>query len=208
MINRNALIIIAKYPQKENVKTRLKGLLTDDERLRLYESLLHQTVHKLKSIPGVSTFIAFAPADSEAYFSDFGVNLIPLPAGDLGIRMFHAFKEVFIKGFTRAALVGADIPDLSGPIITGAFKILSANDLVFGPAKDGGYYLVGMSSLIKEVFEDVPWSSVQTLQRSLKKAELHGYSVGFTETLSDIDTVEDLKRSGLYFREKQELNNI
>ena len=201
MNNRNSLIIIAKYPQKEHVKTRLKGLLTDDERLRLYESLLHQTVDKLKSIPGVSTFIAFAPADSEAYFSEFGVNLIPLPSGDLGERMYHAFQEVFMKGYTKAALVGADIPDLSGSTITGAVELLSDNDLVFGPAKDGGYYLIGMSSLIKEVFEDIPWSSEQTLQRSLMKAGLNGYSVGFTETLSDIDTIDDLKKSGLDFRE-------
>lgn len=208
MSHRNSLIIIAKYPEKENVMTRLRDVLTDDERLRLYESLLQQTVHKLKSIPGVDTCIAFAPPDSEAYFSGFGVNLIPLPAGDLGIRMFHAFKEVFMKGYTRAALVGADIPDLSGSIITGAFELLSTNDLVFGPAKDGGYYLVGMSSLIKEVFEDVPWSSGQTLQRSLNKAGLHGYSVGFTETLSDIDTIEDLKRAGLEFREKQDPESL
>lgn len=205
MNNSNSLIIIAKYPEKEHVKTRLKGLLTDDERLRLYESLLKQTVHKLRSIPGVSTFIAFAPPDAEVYFSSFNVNLIPLPAGDLGINMFQAFKEVFMKGYTRAALVGADIPDLSGSIITRAFELLSVNDLVFGPAEDGGYYLIGMSSLIKEVFEDVPWSSGQTLQKSLKKAGLYGYSVGFTETLSDIDTIEDLKRSGLDFLEKQEL---
>ena len=201
MNNRNSLIIIAKSPEKEHVKTRLKGLLTDEKRLRLYESMLEQTVSKLKSILGVDTFIAFAPPDSEAYFSGFGVNLIPLPPGDLGVRMFHAFKEVFKKGYLRAALVGADIPDLSDSIITRAFELLSLNDLVFGPAEDGGYYLVGMSSLIKEVFEGVPWSSGQTLEKSLKQAGLYGHSVGFTDTLSDIDTIEDLKKSGLEFGE-------
>jgi rSAM/selenodomain-associated transferase 1 len=197
MSNENSLIIIAKYPEKENVMTRLKDKMTDEERLRLYESLLQQTVHKLKSIPGVDTCIAFAPPDSEEYFLNFGVHLIPLPAGDLGIRMFHAFKEVFIKGYARAALVGVDIPDLSGSIITRAFKLLSVNDLVFGPANDGGYYMVGMSSLVKEVFEDVPWSTEETLQSSLDKAGHYGYSVGFTETLSDIDTVKDLKNLDL-----------
>lgn len=197
-MSKNALIIIAKYPEEGTVKTRLKGVLSDQERLKLYVTLLTHTVEKLKAIRGVNTFIAFAPEGSHEYFSQFNVGLISLHKGDLGIRMFEAFKEVFDKGYQKAALVGADIPDLSASIILSAMNILSDNDLVYGPAKDGGYYLVGMSRLIREVFEDVPWSSDQTLKKSILKAEQYNYSVDFTETLSDIDTIDDLKRAGLY----------
>lgn len=197
-MSKNALIIIAKYPEEGTVKTRLKGVLSDQERLKLYVTLLTHTVEKLRAIRGVNTFIAFAPEGSHEYFSQFNVGLISLHKGDLGIRMFEAFKEVFDKGYQKAALVGADIPDLSASIILSAMNILSDNDLVYGPAKDGGYYLVGMSRLIREVFEDVPWSSDQTLKKSILKAEQYNYSVDFTETLSDIDTIDDLKRAGLY----------
>lgn len=197
-MSKNALIIIAKYPEEGTVKTRLKGVLSDQERLKLYVTLLTHTVEKLKAIRGVNTFIAFAPESSHEYFSQFNVGLISLHKGDLGIRMFEAFKEVFDTGYQKAALVGADIPDLSASIILSAMNILSDNDLVYGPAKDGGYYLVGMSRLIREVFEDVPWSSDQTLKKSILKAEQYNYSVDFTETLSDIDTIDDLKRAGLY----------
>lgn len=196
MNNVNALIIIAKCPERDSVKTRLRGVIPDEERLRLYESLLDQTVMKLGAIPSVDTFIAFAPSDSGEYFSRFPVNLIPLPQGDLGKRMYHAFQEVFKKGYGRAALVGADIPDLSGAIITEAFQLLSQNDIVFGPARDGGYYLIGMKSPVREVFEGVPWSSDQTLRKSLTKARFHGHSIAFTDTLSDIDTIEDLTTAG------------
>jgi rSAM/selenodomain-associated transferase 1 len=196
MINNSALIIIAKYPEKGRVKTRIQGL-SDEQRTELYKKLLDLTMKKLSSIPGVDTFIAFAPDSAEDYFKRFRVKLIPLHEGDLGTGMYKAFNEVFSAGYQRAALVGADIPDLSSAIIMNAIDVLSSHDLVFGPAQDGGYYLVGMRTLIKEVFEDVPWSSDQTLEKSLDQSKKFKYSVGFTETLSDIDTIKDVKRAGL-----------
>jgi rSAM/selenodomain-associated transferase 1 len=195
-MNKNALIIIAKYPEKDNVKTRLKGLMPDDKRLELYITLLKRTIEKLGSISGTDTYIAYAPENAQEYFSQFNVGLIPLHTADLGTRMFEAFTEVLNSGYKKAALVGADIPDLSASTILDAFTILSDKDLVYGPAEDGGYYLVGMRKLIKEVFKSVPWSSSQTLNKSLKQAKDFGYSVGFTNTLSDIDTIEDLKKYG------------
>lgn len=196
MLNHNALIIIAKYPDKETVKTRLKGLIPDEKRVELYVSLLKITVEKLRSVPSADTFIAYAPVNADHYFRDFGTRLIPLPEGDLGERMFHAFKEVFRAGYQRAALVGADIPGLSSSIIQNAFESLADNDIVFGPAKDGGYYLTGMRKLAEEIFKDVPWSSDQTLRKSIEQAKKTGYSVAFTEMLSDIDTIEDVIKSG------------
>lgn len=194
-MDKNALIIIAKYPEKGKVKTRVREL-SGEKRVQLYEQLLIGTMDKLGDIPGIDTFIAFAPENAEQYFSNYKVCLIPLHEGDLGIRMFEAFQKVFIKGYRKAVLVGADIPHLSASIILKSFEVLTEKDLVYGPAKDGGYYLVGMRRLIKDVFEDVPWSSDQTLKKSIWKAESSGYSVGFTEMLSDIDTFEDIKRTG------------
>ncbi len=196
-MNKNALIIIAKYPEKDTVKTRLKGLMPDDQRLELYVSLLNNTVKKLGAITGIDTLIAFAPDRAREYFTQFNVGLIPLHKGDLGIRMLEAFTAVFKSGYQKAALVGADIPDLSKSIILNAFDILSVNDLVYGPAEDGGYYLVGMRELIKEVFESIPWSSDQTLKKSIEQAKRFNHSIGFTKTLSDIDTIDDVRNAGL-----------
>lgn len=196
MKNRNALIIIAKYPEKGAVKTRIRGL-SDEQRVELYTRLLEDTMVKLSMIPGVDTYIAFAPFNTEEYFSRFNVGLIPLSDGDLGQRMYQAFHDTFHRGYEKVSLAGADIPDLSDSVIIDSFKHLSDHDLVFGPAGDGGYYLVGMRKLIREVFQDVPWSSDRTLEISIKNAEQSGYSVGLITMLSDIDTYEDAQKHGL-----------
>ena len=197
MTHGNALIIIAKDPRNGNVKTRLRGHLTDEKILQLYEYLLRSTLTKFSALSWVDTFIAYAPEDAEQYFLQFNLPLIPLSTPDLGMNMYHAFKKVFEKGYGNAALIGADIPGLTESVLTKAFELLDKNDLVSGPAQDGGYYLVGMRKLIKEVFENVPWSSEHTLKESCRQAGKFGYTVGFTEMLSDIDTIDDIHRSGL-----------
>jgi rSAM/selenodomain-associated transferase 1 len=195
--NENALIIIAKSPETGHVKTRLNSHIPEEKVVEIYAYLLEQTVRKLRSIEGVDTFIAHAPYSAGDYFMNFGIRLIPLHESDLGAGMYEAFRSVFNSGYRKTVLVGADIPDLSSATILDALHVLSTHDLVFGPARDGGYYLVGMRKLIKEVFEKVPWSSDQTLEISLRRSKKYNYSVGFTETLSDIDTIDDVQRAGL-----------
>jgi rSAM/selenodomain-associated transferase 1 len=195
--NENALIIIAKRPRAGHVKTRLNGHLPETKIVEIYSFLLEQTIRKLRSIKDVDTFIAYAPESAGEYFAHFGIELIQLDESDLGAGMFKAFHSVFSAGYRKVVLIGADIPDVSPAIILNALQLLSTKDLVFGPARDGGYYLIGMRKLINEVFDKVPWSSDQTLEISLRRSKQHNYSVGFTETLSDIDTIDDVKRAGL-----------
>jgi len=194
--NVHALIIIAKYPEKGHVKTRLSGFMPDEKILELYKYMLEQTIHKLRTVPGTDTFIAYAPEHADEYFSRFGTGLIRLSTGNLGSNMSHSFEVIFQKGYKKAVLVGADIPDLSESIIRHAFDLLTGNDIVFGPSEDGGYYLVGMSKLIRAVFENVVWSSKQTLMESLEQAGKSGHTVGYTKALWDIDTIEDVKKAG------------
>jgi rSAM/selenodomain-associated transferase 1 len=198
-MNRNALIIIAKRPDKKKVKTRLRNRMTDEQRVKLYTTLLEDTISRLRGIRGTDTFIAFAPDSAVNYFSRFSLSLLPLSQGDLGDAMLYAFQEVFHKGYTNAVLVGVDIPRLTADIILKAYAILSHKNVVFGPAQDGGYYLVGMRGLKKEIFNQVPWSSEQTLKKSVERADRFGYSTGMTDMLSDIDTIEDARTAGLFF---------
>ncbi|TNF56315.1 glycosyltransferase, partial [bacterium] len=104
--------------------------------------------------------------------------------------------EVFSNGYQKSALVGVDIPDLSSHIILKAFELLNNSDVVFGPAQDGGYYLIGMKKPVHELFHGIPWSSEITLQRSMEKARDLSYTISLTEKLSDIDTIEDVKKAG------------
>jgi rSAM/selenodomain-associated transferase 1 len=196
-MNSHALIIMAKSPRQGDVKTRLAGHMAEGERLGLYVSLLKSTIEKLKEVPGVDTFISYYPPEDAGYFSGFGPGTFPQSGGDIGERMFNALQKVLNKGYKKAVLVGVDIPRLSPSIVLRAFELLTESDLVFGPARDGGYYLVGLKEPVREIFEGIAWSTSRTLGETLKKASALGFRAALTELLSDIDTVDDLKRTGL-----------
>lgn len=197
MKNRRALVIFAKSPNRSPVKTRLALHLSDARRIGLYISLLEGTVRKLGRIEGVDTFISYSPAEEGRYFARFGLRMFPQSRGDIGRRMHNALKRVLGLGYEKAALVGVDIPELSDPLVLRAFDLLSESDVVFGPARDGGYYLVGLRKPCAEIFEGIEWSTCNTLMQSVERASELGLRTGLMEVLSDIDTPEDLENSDL-----------
>lgn len=188
---------MAKHPYASPVKTRLSSHIPDDSRILLYVKLLDAAVTRLKDIPGVDTFISFSPADGKKYFEKFGLPLFPQSDGDIGKRMHHTLLSVLDRGYTKAAAVGVDIPELSKDIILRAFELLDSSDIVFGPAADGGYYLVALKSPSEQIFSGIQWSSHNTLRLSIEAAEKNNFSVALTEPLSDVDTIEDAKKAGL-----------
>jgi rSAM/selenodomain-associated transferase 1 len=190
--NKNAVIIFAKSPRSEDVKTRLAGRLSREERLGLYRSLLESTVEKLRRVPGADTFISYTPPEEGEYFEGFGLRTFPQAEGDLGLKMHDALARVLGEGYEKAVLVGVDIPELSAAIILRAFGLLEGIDVVFGPATDGGYYLVGLKRPAGEVFTGIEWSTGTTLSKSVAKAGAAGLGVAYADTLSDIDRPEDL----------------
>lgn len=197
----SALIIFAKAPGID-AKTRLRGLLSDDERVALYEGLLRDTVAKLTSVDEADLYIFYSPAGARDYFRQFRSNMCPQVDGELGKRMHAAFDRIFKYGYGKAVLVGVDIPDLTASIIRDALDRLDNHDAVFGPAKDGGYYLVGLKLCAPDLFEGIKWSCSSTLCATLKKAQSLGMSITLTAELSDIDTADDAIRSGLLSRER------
>lgn len=191
MKNRNALIIFSKSPDGGNVKTRLADHLSKNERLKLHTELLEGTVEKLRDITGADTLISYA-GDGD-YIKKFGLRMFPQSGEDLGRKMHTAIGKVLGEGYLKAVLVGVDIPGLSAEIIANAFELLEECDAVFGPARDGGYYLVGLKSPTEEIFTGIEWSTETTLKQTLAKAESAGLKVSFTDTLSDIDRPKDLE---------------
>ena len=117
---------------------------------------------------------------------------IPQGGGDLGVRMARILRNM-PQG--PVCIVGGDIPAITRRHINHAFNVLGSHDAVFGPATDGGYWLVGMkrvASIPVGLFNDVRWSTEFALSDSV--ATLNGASVGYVDQLSDIDTFEDLQR--------------
>lgn len=120
--------------------------------------------------------------------------------GDLGARMANAVARRFDEGSTAVLVIGADAPELTRELLDDAFVALARADVVIGPASDGGYYLIGMGKLTPVLFRGIPWSTPETLARTLSAARAAGLRVHVLDILSDIDTADDwrawLRRSG------------
>jgi len=106
-----------------------------------------------------------------------------------------AFRHAFAEGRTRAVLIGSDIPDLPTSVVSGAFRALDGNDAVIGPARDGGYYLVGFRSdtFLPGIFRGIPWSTATVLADTLAVFEREGRKVHRLSLWRDVDTIDDLK---------------
>ncbi len=132
-----------------------------------------------------------------------GVNVgafrvAPQGEGDLGERMHRAFVEARADGVERALLFGSDIPGLSPRVLERAYQALDDHDVVFGPARDGGYYLVGLREPQPRLFAELRWSHAQVLELSRARATALGLRVALIERLGDIDEPADLPRLAAY----------
>ena len=111
---------------------------------------------------------------------------------DVGERMDNAIRYLLENGAKKAVITGADIPDLTGRIVMQAFEMLDHEDVVVGPAKDGGYYLIGMKSPMPGLFRNIPWSTGEVFSETVRAIKHSGKSYGVLPVLSDLDTIEDL----------------
>ena len=189
------VIVFVKNIKLGKVKTRLAKTIGNQGAFEVYSELVKVTEKATETLS----------ADKRIYFSDAVVNtkwkddFKTIQEGiDLGERMKNAFKKGFTDGYERIVLIGSDLPDITANHINQGLKTLQENEVVFGPAEDGGYYLIGLSKMHESVFNNKPWSQTNLLEETLN--ELKERQVTFTtlETLNDIDTFEDLVASKFY----------
>lgn len=197
-----AIIIFAKKPFPGAVKTRLSPPLTPAEAAGFYICMIQDTLEMTRSLSGLTTFIFFQnDPDAAEYFATLAPEILSLPQRgvDLGERMKRAFEEIFARGFNVAAIIGTDSPDLPQEYIYEAFSLLEYEhtEVVFGPAEDGGYYLLAMKRVWGELFSKLPWSSEDLLAASVEAAKDACLGASFLPQWHDIDTAADLQRQEL-----------
>jgi len=192
---KSLLIVFVKNIILGKVKTRLAKTIGDVGAFNIYYELFSITESASQKVN----------VDRHIYFSDViipskweGDKKFVQEGEDLGIRMRNAFQDGFNQGYDNIILIGSDLPNISKEIIDTGFDTLQNNDVVFGPAEDGGYYLVGMSKMNAPIFENKPWSQSELLAVTLTQLKEQQQSVGFIDTLNDIDTFEDLIASDFY----------
>lgn len=185
------LLIFTRNPELGKVKTRLAKGVGAENALTIYKTLLEHTknvVSQINCTKRVGYSVKVRPTDiwEAGTFEKF------LQEGDdLGDRMYHAFAKAYQDNYSKVLIVGSDLYDLKPKHIEEAFEALETNEAVIGPAQDGGYYLLGMRGLIKDVFYKKAWGGDTVFEATMK--DLEGYSVHQLETLNDIDHSEDLE---------------
>jgi rSAM/selenodomain-associated transferase 1 len=194
MPKKQLLIIFVKNIVLGKVKTRLAKTIGNTGAFNIYKQLFDITLKESIKVNCTrhiyfSDVIINAPWPNDAKFVQSG--------SDLGIRMSNAFKHGFEQGFEEIILIGSDLPEISQNIINSGFKALVQNKTVFGPALDGGYYLVGMTEFIPDIFLNKRWSQPQLLKETLKELTSLKISSGEITPLNDIDNLDDLNKSTL-----------
>jgi rSAM/selenodomain-associated transferase 1 len=199
---KKALILFAKRPVSGRVKTRLSPPLTLDEAAALYRCMLEDILAKTAPLVGMDRHIFYEPdPEAAAYFAGIAPRTPAAPqrGADLGERMANAFADLFSAGYGEIAIIGTDLPDLPLAFIEESFRRLAeeADDAVYGPSEDGGYYLLAMRELHQELFRDIPWSSGEVLERSMERGQQAGLGISLLPEWHDVDTAADLERPEL-----------
>lgn len=194
---RNRVIIFTRYPEPGKTKTRLIPALGPEGAADLHRRMGEHTMtwaRRLKDTSGVSLEVRYAEGDERQIRKWLGLDIpcFHQGDGDLGVRMGRAFQEGFQAGMNRIIIVGTDCPGLTDDLVRGAFKGLNHDDLVLGPAKDGGYYLIGLGRPIADLFLEIPWGTPEVLKKTLRIAEALQLRVSLLEPLDDVDRPEDL----------------
>jgi rSAM/selenodomain-associated transferase 1 len=192
-----ALVIFAKAPIPGQVKTRLCPPLTGDEAATLQGTLVLDVVERSRTVERqMDRFLACSPQKEHPFFKIMegrhGIRTLDQIGDDIGSRMAGVFDELFGLGYRRVIMVGTDVPTLQPAVFVEAQQSLAKHDLVVGPAQDGGYFLIGMTKPLPQLFQDIPWSTGEVMALTLKKAAALGLTVAQLAVGRDLDRVDDL----------------
>jgi rSAM/selenodomain-associated transferase 2 len=121
-----------------------------------------------------------------------GLHYRPQGDGDLGRRIERAFEDAFASGSDRVVIIGCDSPELDWPLLARAFAALEQSDLVVGPARDGGYYLIGLKRPTPGLCQDIQWGTEQVLAQTLRIAAQLRLRRRLLPELDDVDRPADL----------------
>lgn len=186
-----SVVVMARPAVAGEVKTRLAEACGEHFALAVYRLLLRRTLRRVAGGPW-STVVAVAPSAGERRRHRFrGLATMAQSGHDLGERMHNAFAAMPTG---PVVMVGTDIPGLRRLHISRAFRALERHDAVFGPALDGGYWLVGLAPELRNagIFSAVRWSTRHALADTLENIPT-SCPVVLIATLGDVDTVEDVE---------------
>lgn len=205
--HKDVLIVFAKLPEPGKVKTRLAKDLGDQKAAEIYSVIARDIISRVSSSEKYTTAIFYDPPDKKNEIISWLEDIAPVESHNyfeqegniLGERISYAFEKVFSGGADRAVIIGTDCSEVSAEMIEDTFEELRGYDTVIGPAQDGGYYLLGLSRYDPLIFQDIEWSTERVFEQTLRRVQEQGLNCKILKTLSDIDNIEDLKRTSYKF---------
>ena len=197
---RATLLVFAKAPRPGEVKTRLARSLGRDDApeydmaAALYRRMGRMITDAVAEAPATVT-VCYDPQDMEPEMRDWlgsaGARYWPQGAGHLGERMSRMFTRAF-EHSERVVVIGTDTPAVDAGTIARALAALDTADIVLGPSRDGGYYLLALREPHPSLFEGIEWSTGSVLAATVARARALELRVTFLEVETDVDTARDL----------------
>jgi len=192
-----SLVVFTRLPEPGLAKTRLIPALGATGAAELQRQMTQLAVARAwafcAAAPGRRLVIAYNGGSERELRAWLGpLCYLPQGDGDLGVRLQRAMSREFQRGAQSVIAIGADCPRLQISVLESAVRALEANDLTFGPANDGGYYLVGLRKPVAEIFANIPWGTSEVLTSSVRQAQRIGIEPTLLEPLPDVDEPRDL----------------
>jgi rSAM/selenodomain-associated transferase 1 len=192
------ILLFVKYPEPGYVKTRLASCIGADAAAELYRAFIADVLSTVK-IAGFPFRICFYPEEKRELLLDWlgkEHHYMPQRGQSLGERMKNGFVDAFADGNERVIIIGSDSPDLPPSILREAFDGLSIHDVVIGPSRDGGYYLIGFKkdTFLTSIFDNIPWSTPSVFSATMAILRDSALDVYLLPEWNDIDTVDDIKQ--------------
>ena len=196
------LCLFTRYPEPGTTKTRLIPLLGETGAADLQRRMTVHALDKVRRLSarrGVDVEIRYEGGDDRRMKQWLGTDLVftVQGTGDIGQRMALALKAASADGFDTTIIIGSDIPGITTGILAQAFDWLEQKDLVFGPARDGGYYLIGIQALclkkaVPGLLNHIDWGSRTVLAKTLHAADTLGLTYSLLDSLGDVDRPADI----------------
>lgn len=191
----SCILFMVRSPRPGRTKTRLARALGDEAAASLYRAFVEDMLEALEGC-GADVAVWVDPAgDVHAVRSWLGrgIACLPQPGGDLGARMERAFQWAFCQGYSSAAALGSDLPQLTAKGAGQLARLLRSEPALIGPSPDGGYWTVGFAAgaFVPGAFRNMPWSSPELFARTMNVMEPLQPAV--LPEMRDMDTAEDLR---------------
>ncbi len=190
---------MTRLPRLGRNKTRLIPALGAEGATAFHESLARHAIGRASSFCSLHRKASLTvrleggtTIEGKTWLGSDSLDCREQSPGDLGHRMESAANEAFGGGAEAVVIIGTDCPSINEAILETAFEALKNSDVVFGPAADGGYYLVGLNKPTPSIFRNIPWGGEKVLDESLSAAREAGLRVQLLDVLPDVDLPEDL----------------